>query len=209
MQQNYPAILLGALAFWLSWAIPAHASGFSLFHSREEQSGDLSSFPKWTGMVDRMSRTHGARCGDGSCSPHSWEETMATLPHEPLGTGLLKHINDRFNKAEYILDIKNWGVTDYWATPLQFLIKNGDCEDYAIAKYMALKTLGWPVDDMRVVVLQDRNLNVLHSVLAVKDGGSTYILDNQIHSLVTDREIHHYQPIYSINEHAWWRHLPN
>ena len=32
------------------------------------------------------------------------------------------------------------------------------------------------------------------------------ILDNQIKIVVDSRKIRHYEPVYSINEKAWWRH---
>lgn len=185
-----------------------HARELSLFSSHEEESDNLGPFPKWTGVLQRSRNSTGSKCSDGGCTASSWEDVVATLPRDQQGKNLLRAVNDRFNAIDYILDIKNWGITDYWATPLQFLIKDGDCEDYAIAKYMALKTLGWSTDKMRVVILQDENLNILHSVLAVNDDGTNYILDNQIQALITDRQIHHYRPIYSINETAWWRHMP-
>jgi predicted transglutaminase-like cysteine proteinase len=204
MRWVYPIFLFGTLI--LSSPAMAREDGFALFLSREERSGDLKPFPKWTGMIERMNRTNGKRCTDGGCHQQSWENISFTSDTNNVET--LRVINERFNRADYILDIKNWGISDYWASPLQFLIKDGDCEDYAIAKYMALRHLGWPPEKMRIVVLQDENLNILHSVLAVREEGSIYILDNQIPSVVTDRQIHHYRPIYSINEQAWWRHLP-
>ena len=53
-----------------------------------------------------------------------------------------------------------WGVMDYWETPAEFFQKSGDCEDFAIAKYFALRDLGFPASQMRIVVLKDtlRNL---------------------------------------------------
>jgi predicted transglutaminase-like cysteine proteinase len=59
---------------------------------------------------------------------------------------------------------------------------------------------------MRIVVLQDMNLNIAHAVLVVELNGKSYVLDNQISQLVTDDQISHYRPIYSINENAWWLH---
>ena len=110
------------------------------------------------------------------------------------------------NRSPYIIDPINYGVPDYWATPVQFFVKDGDCEDYAITKYLSLRSLGWPAEKMRIVVLQDMNLNIAHAVLVVQLNGKGYVLDNQISQLVTDDQILHYRPIYSINENAWWLH---
>jgi predicted transglutaminase-like cysteine proteinase len=69
---------------------------------------------------------------------------------------------------------------------------------------MALRDLGVSVDDMRIVVLNDLNLRIAHAVLAVYVSGKPYILDNQISKVVPASSIHHYQPVYSINENGWW-----
>lgn len=52
-------------------------------------------------------------------------------------------VNNFYNNVPYKSDIKNWGKKDYWSTPLEFLGRDrGDCEDYVIAKYFALRYLG-------------------------------------------------------------------
>ena len=97
-------------------------------------------------------------------------------------------------------------MPDYWATPSQFLTRNGDCEDYAITKYFSLRQLGFSADSMRIVVLQDLNLNTAHAILIVYMGKKALVLDNQVATVVDATSILHYQPIYSINEKHWWLH---
>ena len=60
----------------------------------------------------------------------------------PKKMSQIKAVNNFMNKSRYIQDNKNWGKKDYWASPGEFLAKFGDCEDFSIAKYMALKYLG-------------------------------------------------------------------
>jgi hypothetical protein len=36
--------------------------------------------------------------------------------------------------------------------------------------------------------------------------GTAMLLDNQISDVVPASVVHHYKPIYSINEKAWWLH---
>ena len=84
--------------------------------------------------------------------------------------------------------------------------KNGDCEDYAIAKYFSLRWLGLKPEDMRILVLHDMNLRVAHAVLVVYHRGRALILDNQVRGVVEADAIRHYRPIYSINEQHWWLH---
>jgi predicted transglutaminase-like cysteine proteinase len=142
------------------------------------------------------------------CYKKQWMGFLATLKNKNTKEKV-KAVHKYMNDAEYILDIVNWGIQDYWATPYQFFVKDGDCEDYAIAKYLSLKSLGFPPNKMRVVVLQDTNLGVIHAILAVYLGGEILVLDNQLDQVVSDNKIHHYTPIYSINESGWWRHRKN
>ena len=107
-----------------------------------------------------------------------------------------------------MLDIQNYGLEDYWAIPRQFLFNGGDCEDYAIIKFFSLRWLGYPMAELRIVVLQDTNLRVPHAVLAIGQGDDALILDNQVPQALPHRRIVHYVPVYSINAQHWWLHLP-
>lgn len=117
-------------------------------------------------------------------------------------------MNAYANKHKYILDIANYGLEDYWAIVKEFLQKHGDCEDFAITKFYSLRQLGFPPGIMRIVILQDTNLDVAHAVLAVSLEEKIFILDNQAKEILTDKEIVHYTPLYSVNENQWWLHLP-
>ncbi len=203
----------GILAIALITGILFHAppvrADIHLFGSRETINTNLSPFPKWTGVL-KKDPAHRQKMKT-KCARQCLYDQWMTIVDRSRKSGLrekLRSVNRDINRLEYITDIVNWGMQDYWESPYEFFWRNGDCEDYAIAKYMTLKMLGVPTDTMRIVVLQDNNLNLLHSVLVVRDGGVNYILDNQIQTVVRDRDIHHYAPIYSINEGHWWRHLP-
>lgn len=189
---------------------PAWAT-HGLFGTDERKSSRLKPFPKWTEMLERhengdnTTSTACANLNGGQCNIASWNSFLNSIRDQGR-MAQINAVNSHMNKYRYIVDPINWGVPDYWATPLQFFIKNGDCEDYAISKYLSLRALGVPEDELRIVVLEDKNLNIMHAVLAVYNGDDIYILDNQIKSVVRDSSIHHYKPIYSINEGAWWRH---
>ena len=53
-------------------------------------------------------------------------------------------VNRFVNGWTYRADADNYGRSDYWATPLEFFRRSGDCEDYVIAKYRSLRLLGLP-----------------------------------------------------------------
>lgn len=63
----------------------------------------------------------------------------------------LELVNRFFNGIPHMDDQLQWGVPDYWETPLELLAMNGgDCEDYALAKYFTLKSAGVPEERLRV-----------------------------------------------------------
>ena len=188
-----------ALADQLAAVNPVH-----LFGTTEIHSSNLKMFPKWRGTLKRF-EDELKSCRTDQCKKKQWEAVIDGLRGKDL-MAQLRAINTEMNDKRYITDPVNWNLPDYWATPFQFMRKNGDCEDYAIAKYMALRDLGVPVDDMRIVVLNDLNLRIAHAILAVYVNGKPYILDNQISKVVPASSIHHYQPVYSINENGWWLH---
>ena len=201
-----------ALTGTLADSAPAEAKAYpEIFRSKEKRSTNLTPFPKWRGTIKRYfdeSRV-AEDCKPGSrlnvCHLDRWDEFLQGLKGRDV-LAQLHAVNKEMNKRRYILDPINWGVKDYWASPLQFFRRQGDCEDYAITKYMSLRALGFPAEDMRIVVLMDNNLRLAHAVLVVYVEGRAYVLDNQIASVVRAETIRHYQPIYSINETAWWLH---
>lgn len=184
-----------------------------LFNSHETMSSDLAPFKKWNGVRDTLFDTpediEYKKCTEKdthpACQMQRWQAFLKTIT-PPVTLDDLRAVNQYLNTHRYIIDPINWGLPDYWAIPYQFLMKDGDCEDYAIAKYASLRQLGVSTEDMRIVIVQDNNLDAIHAVLAVRFGKTTYILDNQIEQVLPDNAILHYIPIYSINEHAWWRH---
>lgn len=201
--------LVGLLLAFLPPAVRA-ATG-DLFGYGEIRSQNLAPFPKWTGTLDRYFRER--KLEDGPCKStrfnrchlRDWKRFLSTIKNKDR-VSQLRAVNAYMNRAPYIVDPINYGVPDYWATPRQFFIKDGDCEDYAIAKYLSMRALGLTADAMRIVVLQDENLRLAHAILAVRIGGDILILDNQIKQVVSHRRIRHYRPIYSVTEGAWFLH---
>lgn len=163
----------------------------------------LAMFPKWADMLARWDA--GAPCEAADCTMSGWQDLVDDLKGKDL-MAQLTEVNDRFNVTRYTLDTKNWGSEDYWETPYEFLKRKGDCEDYAIAKFMALKAAGVAQENMRILALEDMRRGTGHAVLIVYDGDMPWMLDNQIKSVVPVNSVVYYRPIYSINETGWWRH---
>ncbi len=183
----------------------------ALFGTSETRSSNINLFPKWKGTLARYFDERGlpdAPCEStrlNRCHLAQWGEFLKDLRgRSPMDQ--IVAVNTRMNRKRYILDPKNYGVSDYWATPRQFLARHGDCEDYAIAKYMSLRSLGFDASRLRIVVLKDMNLGLAHAILVVYDAGRAYVLDNQIKTVVPADRVYHYKPYYSINENHWWLH---
>ncbi len=141
------------------------------------------------------------------CHMREWLSFLESIRHLSADEQI-SSVNGYANRKEYILDIENYGLEDYWASPKQFLLNNGDCEDYAILKMMSLKLLGFDVNKMRVVVVQDTNQQIAHAVMSIDRHNDILILDNQIEEIISHKNIFHYVPVYSLNENKWWMHLP-
>lgn len=121
----------------------------------------------------------------------------------------LRVINGFFNNWPSKSDQENYGQKEYWASPEEMLRKgSGDCEDYAIIKYLALRYLSWPSQDIWLVLVQDRKKKTHHAVLAARYGQQTFILDNlsKPRYLIIPEEAYmkNYMPFYAINEESSW-----
>jgi predicted transglutaminase-like cysteine proteinase len=203
-------ILLMAMVAGLATPVSASAG---LFGSREVRSAQITLFPKWTGMLSRretpVSLPTASDCVPNPrfpC-PQPFDLGQFVRDHRDLPVDAqIEAVNSTFNRTRYVTDPINWRLPDYWATLMEFLRRDGDCEDYAIAKYTALKALGFPASQMRIVVVQDENLGVPHAVLEVTHQGERLILDNQAPVVMPHTAIAHYRPLFSINESAWWLH---
>lgn len=193
--------LLLAITMIISTADNAQAE---MFGAAEVKSTNTKSFTKWREVVKR----HEKELYRGGSEIQSWKNDIHKFSKKRTKKETLIAVNNYVNKkVQYRTDDKVWNKSDYWASPAETFAKGlGDCDDYAIAKYFTLKQLGFSEKDMRLVVLKDKSKNEIHAVLAVKNGASYYILDNQLKDVTPSLSITSYEPIYSINNASWWRH---
>jgi predicted transglutaminase-like cysteine proteinase len=98
-------------------------------------------------------------------------------------------------------DLAQWGVIDRWSAPLVTLTTGlGDCEDYAIAKYVALKEVGMAAEDVKLIIVRDLAVGGEHAVVAVRFDGHWIILDNRWLILVEDSQIRQMVPLFVLNQ---------
>jgi predicted transglutaminase-like cysteine proteinase len=175
----------------------------SIFGSQEKKSTNLSAFTKWSSMFARFERSFQSNNDRGVIE--DMKNRLSRLQGQSISV-MASQVNEIMNGQKYITDARNYGQNDYWATPVEFMKRGGDCEDYAIAKYTALRALGVPEERLRVMILQDQQKNVPHAVLVVYTEKGPMLLDNQIKRMVSANSVKHYKPIFSINQQAWWLH---
>ncbi|HTK83622.1 MAG TPA: transglutaminase-like cysteine peptidase [Patescibacteria group bacterium] len=175
----------------------------TLFGTEEKESTNISPFTKWTGMFERFEAAlsePGARD-----AVHKWQNQLRSAQGLPLKE-MAQRVNEIMNARPYIEDNVNWGASDYWETPFEFLSRGGDCEDFAIAKYASLRMLGVPESRLRIAIVKDLQRGIPHAILILYDGSDALILDNQNAQVRAASMISRYQPIFSINREGWWLH---
>lgn len=158
-----------------------------------------------TGLIDQYAERFGAPARGRLTG---WQRFIGILSEqrERDDLALLRRVNDYMNVTPYLADMTHWRVEDYWATPAEFLGSfGGDCEDYVIAKYFALKELGVPPSRLRMVYVMAMigRVQQPHMVLAYypTPDATPLILDNDIRRTVQPaNERSDLVPVYSFND---------
>ena len=191
----------------------AKRAGAALFGSTEFASTSLQALPQWRRVLGTMrtdARQLQSCLGNAAACTSDSQRALADMIKGAKGKSRMEKllaVNRFFNRWPYKLDEEVYGLREYWANPSEFMRRSGDCEDYAIAKFFALRQLGFDNDSMRVVILWDQIRNIGHAVLAVYDGPKILILDNINRMIVSHSSYRHYIPQYSMNETTRWAHV--
>lgn len=208
--------LVLAIVLLLPLAPPAGAAvpPAGLLRVPERAVGSPEDLPKWRRVLRRLASEEavlraclrdGAACG--SARLRAWRRAVRAAGGRPLPE-MLERVNRFVNRFRYRPDAAAWGTSDYWATPLEFFDRSGDCEDYAIAKYVTLRLLGVPERAMRLVVLRDTRRDLVHAVLTVTEGHRRLVLDNLYDRVLPEERLPQYRPYYSVNAEGLWKALP-
>ena len=98
-------------------------------------------------------------------------------------------------------DWAQYGYADFWASPLQTLGSGaGDCEDYAIVKYVVLRALGMGEADLRLMIVRDDKHLTEHAIVAVRDEQEWLILDNRTMFIVNAEDARYYNPLFVLEQ---------
>jgi len=114
----------------------------------------------------------------------------------------LNAINDFFNKMNYNTDLKVWRKKDYWASRDEFIgVANGDCEDYAIAKYFSLRQLGIPAEKIFLTYVKAIKYKQSHMILTYfkSKGSIPLVLDNINTKILPSTNRKDLKPLFSFN----------
>ncbi|MEL4432052.1 MULTISPECIES: transglutaminase-like cysteine peptidase [Shewanella] len=154
-------------------------------------------------ITSTLEKRYGERAG---MRARAWFKVVAEASTLDEKEKLLK-VNNFFNLFRFVDDIKLWGESNYWATPMEFIgVNGGDCEDFSIAKYFTLLQLGVPEDKMRITMVKATSVNQYHMVLAYYDTPSSVplVLDNLDHVIKPATQRRDLVPVYSFNGKQLW-----
>jgi predicted transglutaminase-like cysteine proteinase len=161
---------------------------------------------KWAGVKKKLPREarllDQCRSNAEACIPAA-KRFLAVIDKALARTGWTRiaEINRAINLSiKATDDLTQYGVRDLWASPLMtFASGAGDCEDYAIAKYVALREAGFGAADLRLVIVHDHVANEDHAVAAVRHEGRWLILDNKTLDIRQDMSIAAFDPLFVID----------
>jgi predicted transglutaminase-like cysteine proteinase len=120
------------------------------------------------------------------------------------GRARLGEINRAINLAiRPMSDLAQYGQIDVWSSPLvTFASGAGDCEDYAIAKFVALRLAGISPEDLRIVIMRDTIYGEDHAVAMARLDGHWLTLDNRRMAMVEDTYVRNYRPLFVIDQYG-------
>ena len=181
------------------------AEPFGLFVSRVSAGGLTD---KWNGVERRLAddMVQLALCdGDREhCVSPAALQFLAIVDGARTREGRARfgEINRAINLAiKATSDMAQHGQADVWSPPLAtFTSAAGDCEDYAIAKFAALRMAGILPEDLRIVVLRDLVHGEDHAAVLARLDGHWLMLDNRRMAMIEDIDVRNHRPLFVISD---------
>ncbi|WAE62333.1 transglutaminase-like cysteine peptidase [Stutzerimonas sp. R40042] len=157
-------------------------------------------------ILDLAEKRYGS-LGEGRERVLAWQQLLgeqgSAAEHDKL-----RAVNNFFNhQLRFEDDVRLWRQTDYWATPVEALrVGGGDCEDFAIAKYVTLRRLGVSADKLRITYVKAVRLNQAHMVLTYYEqpGAVPLVLDNLVGGILPATQRNDLVPVYAFNGEGLW-----
>ncbi|HER34360.1 MAG: transglutaminase-like cysteine peptidase [Halothiobacillaceae bacterium] len=121
-----------------------------------------------------------------------------------------ERVNAFFNRRiRYVEDNQLWGEQDYWASPVETIGRGaGDCEDFAIAKYLVLREAGIDNSQLRLIYVRARfgGGSRAHMVLGYypTPDAEPLILDSLVRLVAPAGQRPDLTPIFSFNSEGLW-----
>jgi predicted transglutaminase-like cysteine proteinase len=171
---------------------------------------------KWLGLQRRLDddMVQLALCDgdrDGCVSPAALQLlAIVDAARAREGRARFGEINRAINLAvRAASDLAQYGEIDVWTSPLVTFSKGaGDCEDYAIAKFAALRLAGIAAEDLRIVIVHDPMRGEDHAIAAAKFDGRWLTLDNRRMAMTEDVDARNYRPIFVLDRDGARRYQP-
>ena len=193
-------IVIAVISLSLNSSIAAPKNNTSILPPAIHYSSSIGNLPKWERIVEFYDM---ANLQNPSYEYREWWDFIRSIkdahPKEQI-----EQVNTWLNKRPYKQDNWIYNRDDHWATPSEFLKNGGDCEDYAIIKYMTLRRLGFRADQMKVAMVYDIYSGTDHSYLVVDYGKRNFILDSRDENTDPAQYLKRYRPHYAFNETGIW-----
>lgn len=208
-------LLLAVALTLLPWSSARANLPIALFKTAEIRAESHDGLRQWQAVLERIRKEqprYAACRNDPSACPNratgAWQALLLQLEGMHLDDQIIR-INRFVNKFQYRSDHLVYGKSDYWASPLEFFKYSGDCEDYAIAKYISLRLLGVPEERLRLAVVHDQIRDLAHAVLVVYKDDTALVLDNLTNAVLAHDRVANYTPYYTVNATTRWSHIPS
>ena len=200
-------MLYATATAWIRRRRPGPASAWALLLSLALFFAASIAAPDLDKVQALAQQRYGARAADTVVAWRRLMEESRALPDAEK----LNKVNTFFNRRQlFESDIVIWQQEDYWATPLEFIGRGaGDCEDFAIAKYITLQMLGIGNDRLRLIYVRAKSgatATIAHMVLGFfpQPTEEPLILDNLISSVRPASQRSDLAPIFSFNGDGLW-----
>ncbi len=162
--------------------------------------------------LDRLQQLALSRYGDDVARQVAQWRAMLPAAQGPDDLEKLARVNAFFNsRIRWVEDAVLWQQDDYWASLLETLAKEaGDCEDFAIAKYVSLLLAGVQEKKLRLTYVRMQRwphaAPEAHMILAyyADPAGEPLILDNFDTEIKPASRRTDLTPVYAFNGSQLW-----